>query len=236
LTLRSTSGVGTTGADIILQTGNNGATEAMRILNSGNVGIGTASPTATMHIKAGVAAASGAPLKLTSGTLLTTAEAGAIEFLSDAFHATITTGAARKTFAFLESPALVTPALGIPASGDLSNCSFPTFNQSTTGLAATSTALATPRAINTVNFDGTAAITVTAAADTLTATTLASNVVTSSLTSFGTSPTLSGTPTAPTAAVDTNTTQIATTAFVLANAGGGGGTSGLETTFLLMGA
>jgi hypothetical protein len=34
------------------------------------------------------------------------------------------------------------------------------------------------------------------------------------------SPTFTGTPTAPTAAVGTNTTQIATTAFVLANAGG----------------
>lgn len=37
------------------------------------------------------------------------------------------------------------------------------------------------------------------------------------------SPTFTGTPTAPTAAVGTNTTQIATTAFVLANAGSGAG-------------
>ena len=37
LTLRSTSGVGAAGADIIFQTGNNGATEAMRIDNSGLV-------------------------------------------------------------------------------------------------------------------------------------------------------------------------------------------------------
>ena len=54
------------------------------------------------------------------------------------------------------------------------------------GNAATATALATPRAINGVNFDGTAPITVTAAAGTLTGTTLASNVVTSSLTAVGT--------------------------------------------------
>lgn len=64
--------------------------------------------------------------------------------------------------------------------------SFPTLNQSTTGNAATATALQTGRAINGVTFDGTAAITVTAAAGTLTGTTLASNVVTSSLTSLGT--------------------------------------------------
>ena len=44
LTLRSTSGAGTTGADIIFQAGNNGATEVMRLQNGGNVGIGTSSP------------------------------------------------------------------------------------------------------------------------------------------------------------------------------------------------
>ncbi len=56
---------------------------------------------------------------------------------------------------------------------------------SITGNAATATALATARAINGVNFDGTAAITVTAAAGTLTGTTLAATVVTSSLTAVG---------------------------------------------------
>jgi hypothetical protein len=53
LKLRSTSGVGTTGADIIFQTGNNGATEAMRILNSGYVGIGTASPSYVLDVQGG---------------------------------------------------------------------------------------------------------------------------------------------------------------------------------------
>ena len=56
---------------------------------------------------------------------------------------------------------------------------------STTGNAATATALQTARAINGTNFDGTAAITVTAAAGTLTGTTLNSSVVTSSLTTVG---------------------------------------------------
>ena len=55
-----------------------------------------------------------------------------------------------------------------------------------TGNAATATALANARAINGVDFDGTAAITVTAAADTLTESTLASGVTASSLTSVGT--------------------------------------------------
>ena len=63
------------------------------------------------------------------------------------------------------------------ASGSAGSC---------TGNAATATALATARAINGVDFDGTGAITVTAAAGTLTGTELKSTVVTSSLTSVGT--------------------------------------------------
>ena len=38
-----------------------------------------------------------------------------------------------------DSPTLVTPALGTPASGNLANCTFPTLNQNTTGSAATFT-------------------------------------------------------------------------------------------------
>ena len=57
---------------------------------------------------------------------------------------------------------------------------------SCTGNAATATALATARAINGVNFDGSAAITITAAAGTLSGATLASGVTASSLTSVGT--------------------------------------------------
>lgn len=85
----------------------------------GNVGIGTTSPTAVLHLKAGTTSASSAPLKFTSGSLNTTAEAGAVEFLTDAFYGTITTGAARKTFAFLESPSFTTPALGSATSTGL---------------------------------------------------------------------------------------------------------------------
>ena len=61
-----------------------------------------------------------------------------------------------------------------------------TLNQSTTGNAATATALATARTINGVSFDGTGNITVTAAAGTLSGNTLASGVTASSLTSVGT--------------------------------------------------
>lgn len=60
-----------------------------------------------------------------------------------------------------------------------------TFVGALTGNASTATALATPRAINGTNFDGSAPITITAAAGTLTGATLNASVLASSLTSVG---------------------------------------------------
>jgi hypothetical protein len=77
----------------------------------GNVGIGQTNPTAHLHLDAGTAVAGTAPLKFTSGSLLTTPEAGAVEFLTDKYYGT-TTGGARRTFAFLESPTFTTPNIG----------------------------------------------------------------------------------------------------------------------------
>lgn len=76
---------------------------------------------------------------------------------------------------FAESPTLVTPALGTPASGNLANCTFPTLNQNTTGSAAT---LTTGRTISltgdvtgtTGAFNGSAAVSAS--------TTIANNAVT----------------------------------------------------------
>jgi len=106
LTIGTSFTGGATGGGIRIHTGVNVFSTVFD--KSGNVGIGQTTPTAVLHIKAGTATASTAPLKLTSGTLNTTAEAGAVEFLTDAFYGTITTGAARKTFAFLESPVFTT--------------------------------------------------------------------------------------------------------------------------------
>ena len=47
---------------------------------NGNVGIGTTTPTAVLHLKAGTATANTSPLKFTSGTSLTTPEIGAVEY------------------------------------------------------------------------------------------------------------------------------------------------------------
>jgi hypothetical protein len=51
LNLQSTSGVGTTGADIIFKVGNNGGTEAARIFNSGRFFIGAATEDTSSQIR-----------------------------------------------------------------------------------------------------------------------------------------------------------------------------------------
>lgn len=56
----------------------------------------------TVTIRAGTTAAGTAPLKFTSGALLTAAEAGAVEFLDDNYYGTVTTGAVRKKFALYD--------------------------------------------------------------------------------------------------------------------------------------
>ncbi len=56
----------------------------------------------TVTIRAGTATAGTAPLKFTSGTLLSTPEAGAMEFLSDALYFTVTTGTTRKKIALYD--------------------------------------------------------------------------------------------------------------------------------------
>lgn len=74
----------------------NGTTfvSGITVNNSGNVGIQVNTPTAYLHIKAGTATANTAPLKLTSGTNLTTPENGAFEF--DGTNLYFTVGGVRK--------------------------------------------------------------------------------------------------------------------------------------------
>ena len=77
---------------------------------------------------------------------------------------------------------------GTPSFRALLASDIPTLNQNTTGSAAT---LTTSRNINGVAFNGSADITVTAAADTLSGTSLNSTITASSLTSVGTLTSLS---------------------------------------------
>lgn len=62
---------------------------------SDQLGIGVSTPSAGLHLKAGTATAGTAPLKLTSGTLLTTPEAGAIEYDGTGYFFTDAAGVRR---------------------------------------------------------------------------------------------------------------------------------------------
>lgn len=67
------------------------------------LGVGVIGPTASLHLKAGGTAAGSAPIKFTSASLMTSPEAGAVEFLTDKEYLTITTGTARKEFTLNDS-------------------------------------------------------------------------------------------------------------------------------------
>lgn len=72
-----------------------GSVNEMVIKSTGNVGIGIHDPTAVLNIKAGTASANSAPIKLTSGTNLSTPEAGALEY--DGSNLYFTPSTTRKT-------------------------------------------------------------------------------------------------------------------------------------------
>lgn len=121
-------------------------------LRSG-VHIGSVStPTARLQIAAGTATASTAPLKFTSGTLNTTAEAGAVEFLTNDFYGTITTGAARKKFAMTEtSGALRVPTTGGAAVAGVATMVDGVVTINTTAATATSVIIISRKTAGAVN-------------------------------------------------------------------------------------
>lgn len=105
LTLASGIATGTGTGDVVIQTSppqastnttDNAVATIVTFKGSGNVGIGVTSPTAVLHLKAGTATANTAPLKFNTGTNLTVAVAGAIEFTTDLLYFTGTTGPTRK--------------------------------------------------------------------------------------------------------------------------------------------
>ncbi|HAE36356.1 TPA: hypothetical protein DCX66_00960, partial [Candidatus Nomurabacteria bacterium] len=104
-------------------------------LNSaGKVGIGTTSPTALLHLKAGTATANTAPLKFTSGTDLTTPEAGAFEYDGTNLH--FTPVATRETIAYVSN---LTSGY-VPYTGANANVNLGTYSLTTPNiLGGTST-------------------------------------------------------------------------------------------------
>ncbi len=79
----------TFGSGAILFNTADSTTSKVKIAASGNVGIGQLTPTAVLHLKAGTATASTAPIKLTTGTALTTPEDGAMEYHTSHLYFTI---------------------------------------------------------------------------------------------------------------------------------------------------
>jgi hypothetical protein len=151
------------------------------------------------------------------GTGLTSLGSGVATFLGTPSSANLAAAVSDETgsgaLVFASSPTLVTPTLGaatatslngvtltgtstpaLSVSGTASVSGSNTGDQTTiTGNAGTATILQTARNINGVSFNGSADITVTAAAGTLTGATLASGVTASSLTSLGTITSLTAT-------------------------------------------
>lgn len=135
----------------------------------------------------------------------------------------------------LSNKTLVAPALGTPASGNLSNCTGTAASlnvgHATTADVATAAGVATTATTaTTVTTNANLTGPITSSGN---ATAIASQTGTGSTFVMAASPTLTGTPLAPTAAHGTNTTQIATTAYVLdaiSFAGGGTVTSVSVTT------
>ena len=107
------------------------ATSLLYLLDSGRAGLGI-SPTAILHLKAGTTAANTAPIKLTSGPVQTAAEAGTLEFTTDDFFATITTGPARKAFVLDDGSRLTSGRMPFATTnGRLTDNAALTFGSST---------------------------------------------------------------------------------------------------------
>lgn len=90
--------------------------------------------TGIINLVAGTASV--APIGFQSGPLLTSPSIGKVEFLTDAWYGTITTGTARKTFAFLESPSFTTPSLGVATATSINGNIFTAGSSTYTGVAS----------------------------------------------------------------------------------------------------
>jgi hypothetical protein len=89
----------------VVQSGGNFYANIAQVLGSVTTAVGR------IFFKAGSATAGTAPIKLTSGVLNTSAEAGAVEFNNDDFYATITTANARKKIALVDGSILTSGKL-----------------------------------------------------------------------------------------------------------------------------
>lgn len=117
------TGVNTSGAidigGLLIGTGATATGTAL----AGNLGIAIA-PTARLTLPAGTATAGTAPQKFTTGTLLTTPEAGTLEFASDRLSFTQTTGTTRQQLAYVNDLSAYLPLSGGTMTGTLNSVSI----------------------------------------------------------------------------------------------------------------
>lgn len=153
---------------------------------------GTGTPVAALSAAGALKLSAG--LTATSGVFSTTLAVTGVSTLTGGTAATLTFGTHLTGTSYNSSgnvtiatdAATANTASTLVARDGSGNFAAGTITATLTGNASTATILQTARAINGVNFDGSAPITITAAAGTLTGTTLNATVVTSSLTSVGT--------------------------------------------------
>ncbi len=110
--------------NFVIKTGNTSGTEKLRLTTAGLLGIGL-TPTAVLTLKAGTATASTAPLKFTGGALLSSPEVGAVEYQTDNWYATISTGTSRVAFVLDNGTRLTSGLLPVATTnGRLADSSF----------------------------------------------------------------------------------------------------------------
>jgi hypothetical protein len=119
-----------------------GTTPTAFLVDSGNqgmrMGVGVTSATARLHLPAGTTATGRAPLKFNSGSLMSSPEVGAVEFLTNKWYGTITTGTARKEFT-LNDIALTSGRIPYATTdGRLTDDSLFVFTGSNLGIGTTS--------------------------------------------------------------------------------------------------
>ncbi len=99
--------------------GSTGQQQRIIVRSTGNVGLSEANPTATLHLRAGTAIAGSAPIKLTSGTNLSTPEAGTIEYDGSKLYFTPTTSRQVMMTGYTNTASLNFPSIAVSSSSDL---------------------------------------------------------------------------------------------------------------------
>jgi hypothetical protein len=117
----------------------------------GSIGVRTKTPTAWLQIAAGANTTASAPLKFTTGPLLLTPEAGAVEFLTDKWYGTITTGAARKEFTLNDAALTSGRVPYVTTNGRLKDITGFTFSGANLAVPGNMTAVVYHGAIDWIN-------------------------------------------------------------------------------------